>query len=131
MSRVTAVFVVVIAAAYVVTTSPHARADSIGDPMRPAGARGVAATRVAPKASRVTAVFVSGERRVAVFDGRVVRSGDRVGDAVILEVLDDGVRFAQSGRVEVARLVKQAVAIRREPVVETKTASVESQENEP
>jgi MSHA biogenesis protein MshK len=112
---------------------PVAHADSLGDPMRPANAQASssAARSVAPKGSRVTAIFASGERRVAVFDGRVVRPGDRVGNAVILDVLADGVRFAQSGRIEIARLPKQSVVVLRERTADSKTVATVSQESEP
>ena len=90
-----------------------AQAETLVDPTRPAFAAPSKQTASQPvMESRVSAIFLSGDRRVAVFDGRVVKAGDRVGDAVIQEVLADGVRYARGGRVEVARLPKQAAAVR-------------------
>jgi MSHA biogenesis protein MshK len=89
-----------------------ARADLI-DPMRPAGPGNGPAHSAAPIRPRVTAVFLSGQRRVAVFDGRVVKVGDRVGDVTIEEISADGVRYMRAGKVEYARLPQQATPVRR------------------
>jgi hypothetical protein len=106
--------------------STCAYADALVDPTRPA----FAPTKSSPTArsidpvSRVTAIFQSGERRVAVIDGQVVKAGDRIGDVVIQEILVDGVRFMRGGRVEVARLPKPAVSVRSD----ARKASVRSGE---
>lgn len=133
VSRVSTTFLEALVLTMALTIAAPSSADSLGDPMRPAGAKAAASSSVrgAPRGSRVTAIFTSGERRVAVFDGRVVRAGDRVGDAVILDVLSDGVRFAQSGRIEIVRLPKQSVVVRRERANESKSAAKVSQEIEP
>jgi hypothetical protein len=88
------------------------------DPTRPpAAASAPASVRGAPgvRAARVTAVFVSSSRRAAVFDGKVVSSGDRVGDCLVEEVLDDGVlcRTARGTRVE--RLPRREPAFSKKP----------------
>jgi MSHA biogenesis protein MshK len=95
-------------------TVAGARAETLVDPTRPANApaRAVAASG-GEAAARVSAVFQSGGRRVAVLDGKVVKAGDRFGDAVVQEVMADGVRLARGGRIEVARLPKQAASVRR------------------
>ena len=91
------------------------RAEGLVDPTRPPmKSASKPATRAAePRGSRVSAVIVSGDRRVAVFDGRVVKAGDKVGDIVIQEILTDGVRFARGAHSEIARLPKQAVVVRK------------------
>jgi len=64
-------------------------------------------------ASHVSAIFFSGERRVAVFDGHVVKAGDRLGDITIREINADGVRYLRAGQIEFARLPTQAASVRR------------------
>lgn len=94
-----------------------AHADALIDPTRPAFASTKSSSPMARSVdpvARVTAIFQSGERRVAVFDGRVVKAGDRIGDVAIQEILADGVRFTRAGRVELARLPKQAASVRSE-----------------
>jgi len=94
-----------------------AHADVLIDPTRPAFALTKSSSPIARSVdpvARVTAIFQSGERRVAVFDGRVVKAGDRIGDVAIQEILADGVRFTRAGRVELVRLPKQAAPVRSE-----------------
>jgi MSHA biogenesis protein MshK len=97
---------------WAVCAAVAAGAEALVDPMRPAMASGNGGTREIVVA-RVTAVFNAGERRVAVLDGRLVKAGDRVGDLVVNEILADGVRYTRGGRVETARLPKQAADVRR------------------
>jgi len=61
---------------------------------------------------RVTGIFSKGDRRVAVVNGQVVKAGDRVGDVLVKEVSADGVKYERAGRIEVARLPKQAAQVR-------------------
>jgi hypothetical protein len=91
-----------------------AHAETLIDPTRPAFAQAKSShvSRAIDPVSRVTAIFQTGGRRVAVIDGQVVKAGDRIGDVVIQEILVDGVRFTRGGRVEVARLPKPAVSVR-------------------
>jgi MSHA biogenesis protein MshK len=91
-----------------------AHADTLIDPTRPAfaQAKSSAVARSVDPTSSLTAIFLSGERRVAVLDGKVVKAGDRVGDIVIQEISADSVRFTRAGRVESARLPKQAASVR-------------------
>jgi hypothetical protein len=104
------------AIAIVLAISIDAHADTLIDPTRPAFAPAKSSTtsRAIDPVSRVTAIFKAGDRRVAVIDGQVVKAGDRIGDVVIQEVLADGVRFTRGGRVEVARLPKPAMSVRRD-----------------
>jgi hypothetical protein len=103
-----------------------AHAEGLVDPTRPPATRqkaivnAPAAERVAP---RVTAIFRSGERCVAVFDGKVVKAGDRIGDLVIEAIVADGVRFRRAGQVLFERLPTQAAAVVRR--------KVDSEEREP
>jgi lactam utilization protein B len=90
-----------------------ALADTFIDPMRPAtvSAKAIATAHIEAPV-RLTAIFQTGERRVAVIDGKVVKSGDRVGDVLVQEVFADGVRYSRDGRIETARLAKQAAVVR-------------------
>lgn len=79
-----------------IMASVHAQ--TVRDPMRPPG--------VAPAASRPRAIsalklegVITGSVRVAIVNGRLVRAGDEIGGAQILEVLHDGVRYSRAGQV--------------------------------
>ncbi|HYM35398.1 MAG TPA: hypothetical protein VET48_08385 [Steroidobacteraceae bacterium] len=91
-----------------------AHADTLVDPTRPVMSNKTAPTRNVEAPVRVTAIFRSNERCVAVFDGQVVKVGDRVGDLTIQEITADGVRYLRAGKVEFARLPKQAATVRRD-----------------
>ncbi len=111
-----------IAMAAAMALSVVVRADELVDPTRPANARRSASKEFVPQGSRVSAIFLSGKRRVAVFDGKVVKAGDRVGEVFIETITADGVRYRYEGRVEFAALPKQAATVRR---------SISSEESEP
>ncbi|MBC7982330.1 MAG: hypothetical protein H7Y02_00595, partial [Candidatus Obscuribacterales bacterium] len=87
-----------------------ASANDIVDPMRPPTATravGVKPAAQKPAGPRLSAVLFSGERRVAVIDGRAVQEGDRVRDAVVVEIFVDGVRLARAGQAaQTLRLIK-------------------------
>jgi hypothetical protein len=89
-------------------------ADPLFDPMRPPTATHPSASAPREYGPRVSAIFFSGLRRVAVFDGHVVKVGDRVGDVTIREISADGVRYSRAGQVEFARLPTQAAIVRRD-----------------
>ena len=77
-----------------------AQAQTFRDPMRPAGAT-PAAKRAAVSTLKLEGVIASpGVERVAIVNGRVVRIGDTVAGAQILEVLVDGVRYVRAGRIQ-------------------------------
>jgi hypothetical protein len=78
-----------------VATNAHAQA--IRDPMRPAGVAPAARPR-AVSTLKLEGV-ISGPVRVAIVNGRLVRAGDDVAGAKILEVLNDGVRYSRAGKV--------------------------------
>jgi hypothetical protein len=80
-------------------------ANDLRDPTRPP------APAVAVKHStehvllpRVTAIFVSSARRVAIFDDQPVREGDVVGDYLIEAISATGVRYRHAGLVAFAPL---------------------------
>jgi CubicO group peptidase (beta-lactamase class C family) len=86
-----------------------APAQTFRDPMRPAGA-----TPAAPPARRTQAVaalklegIIAGPALVAIVNGRLVRAGDEVGGATIVEVLHDSVRYSRAGRIQTLALRAQ------------------------
>lgn len=90
----------------------QANADGLADPTRPPGAtRRTTAEALQPL--RVEAVLRSAERRLAIVNGKVVRTGDRVSGVLILEILDDGVRYLRDGRTQTVRLPSAAMQIRQ------------------
>lgn len=87
-------------------------ADPQRDPTRPpqlAGARAVAQEQ----APVLTAVFAAGDRRSAIFNGRLVRAGDTVGGFTIENVLVDGVRYRHAGSVRDLHLPHPADTVKK------------------
>jgi hypothetical protein len=113
-----------VALAVIAVTSVSSAADLVDPTRPPAAARKAPLSSVSAPAEgpRVTAIIQTGDRRVAVFHGQVVKAGDRVGDMFIESVSAEGVRYRRAGRVEFARLPKQAAVVRR---------NIDSEESEP
>jgi MSHA biogenesis protein MshK len=80
----------------VATAAP---AQTFRDPMRPPGSA-PATARLANSASLNLEGVISGTARVAIVNGRLVRAGDEVGGARIIEVLINGVRYSRAGHVQ-------------------------------
>lgn len=70
-----------------------AAAAGLVDPTRPPTLHEAGEVAEPAAAARLTAVLVSPERRIATLDGRVVRVGDRVGDARVVAISLTGVRL--------------------------------------
>jgi hypothetical protein len=77
-------------------------AGDLRDPMRPAGIPGAA--RPAPVHSLKLEGVIAGESRVAIVNGRLVRAGDTLAGARIIEVLANGVRYERAGKVHTLTL---------------------------
>ena len=75
----------------------NAYAQTAHDPMRPPGT--VAARARGPAALKLEGI-ISGSVRVAIVNGQLVRAGDEVAGARILEVLQDGVRYSRGGQTQ-------------------------------
>ena len=88
-----------------------AQAQTLRDPTRPATAREV--SQPAAAALQVEAIMDSGAKRIAIVNGRIVRAGDRVGDAVIEEIGAASVRYMRNGRTETARIAKDSLRVRQ------------------
>jgi hypothetical protein len=74
-----------------------AAAGEVRDPMRPAGAP--TAARPAPVHALKLEGVIAGEQRVAIVNGRLVRAGDVIAGARILEIFATGVRYERAGKV--------------------------------
>jgi hypothetical protein len=92
-------------------TAKAAVADRLVDPTRPAS-RG-SAVSTASEAIRVEAILRSGDRHLAIVNGKIVRAGDQVGAVQILEVFGDGVRYSHAGQSHVVRLDLRTMQVRR------------------
>jgi hypothetical protein len=79
-----------------------ASAGELRDPMRPAGAP--TAARPAPAFSLKLEGVIAGSRRVAIINGRLVRAGDSIAGARIVEVFATGVRYERAGRIQTLTL---------------------------
>jgi MSHA biogenesis protein MshK len=84
-----------------------ASAQTFRDPMRPAGAAPAPMHVAAPSALRLEGV-INGAQRVAIVSGRLVRAGDVVNGATVLEVLQNGVRLSRAGKIQLLTLPAEA-----------------------
>ena len=84
--------------------SEAAPAGDLKDPTRPPAALAAAAAAVKPVLPRVTAVFVSADRQVAIFNDQPVRVGDSVGKYRIDAITAEGVRYTSDGHSAFAAL---------------------------
>ncbi len=87
--------------------------ETLRDPTRPYSARSVASTggsgsgggsKVA-SSFKVTAIFTSEMRRVAVVNGQRVSEGDQVDGATVVEILADRLRLNQGGKAITSRVL--------------------------
>jgi hypothetical protein len=85
-----------------------ASGDDLKDPTRPPALAGGRARLAGSTTMVVTAIFISGERRIAIVNDEPVRVGDRIGSHQILEISAAGVSYSSAGRTVFARLVGHA-----------------------
>jgi MSHA biogenesis protein MshK len=85
-------------------------ADTLHDPTQPANVR--SAPEASAGALKVEAIFLSGNRRVAIVNGQLVRQGESLGGAVIDEIHADSIRYTRDGASHVARLPKPGMLVR-------------------
>jgi hypothetical protein len=94
----------ILAVAAVIAAAAAGRvfAGDLHDPMRPSGAPPSAATttttRPATSALKLEGV-IAGEQRVAIINGRLVRVGDTVAGARVLEIAAHSVRCERAGKI--------------------------------
>ena len=98
-----------VAAVLVSGTALAQDAEALRDPTRPYNARSVAPTAPggAKVAStfRVTAIFTSDMRRIAVVNGRRVAEGDKVDGATVVEILADRLQLNLGGKAITSRVL--------------------------
>jgi hypothetical protein len=82
------------------------------DPTRPSDSRGVRAVPGWPQL-RLQGILCHGTDRVAIIDGRVVHSGDRLGDALIGAIDTDAVHYLRGGHELISYLTKSTLQVRR------------------
>ncbi len=81
------------------------------DPTRPSSAKPVATTATgtgmatATTGFRVTAIFTSEKRRIAVVNGQRVGEGDLVDGAIVVEILADALRLKFEGKAITTRVL--------------------------
>ncbi len=84
-------------------------AELLRDPTRPWSARSVApagtVTATGVTGFRVTAIFTSDKRRIAIVNGQRVSEGDRVDGAIVVEILADDLRLDLNGKAITARVL--------------------------
>ncbi len=99
-----------------------AEAAEINDPMRPAGSSTrAAAPRPGVPALRLEGIMSSGDSRVAIVNGQVVRVGARVAGVEILAILSDGIRYSRGGREQFLMLPGARLSVRVASLPEAKT----------
>lgn len=69
------------------------------DPTRPSYGLPAGNSTESPSALRVSAVFISGERRIAVINGQRLRVGETIAGATVTAIDKNNVSFVRSGRV--------------------------------
>lgn len=99
------------------SASQAALAQPLADPMRPPAAPAAApaegAGESAKAAARLQSVLISPRRRVAVIDGRVVREGERVGDATLVAIAASHVVLQ---RAEGRETLKLTPVVQKKPI---------------
>lgn len=88
-----------------------AHAETLRDPTRPVTAP-AAKQSVAVAGLQLEAIMGSGARRLAIVNGKIVRTGDHVGGALIQEIGGDSIRYTRNGRSETARIAKDSLRVR-------------------
>jgi MSHA biogenesis protein MshK len=97
-------------------TAQAATADRLQDPTRPANARAALASTPKAESVRLEAIFRSDGTNVAIVNGKVVRTGDRIGSVRIDEVMPHGIRYTREGRTHTTSLDGKAPPIRQNVV---------------
>lgn len=82
-------------------------ADPMRDPTRPTRVQEPAPVQ-RDKALTVSAVFVSGDRRLAIVNGQRVREGDAINDATVSRIEADRVSFSRNNKTLVVPLLNHA-----------------------
>jgi MSHA biogenesis protein MshK len=94
---------------------PAGATTELNDPTRPADVKpaATASTATASAPARLQAILHSQDRAVAIISGKLLHVGDWVGDARIVAIDADCVRFTRAGRSMTLRVARQAMKVRR------------------
>ncbi len=84
---------------------PTDGAELLRDPTRPYSGTPVVVVSARDTSFRVTAIFISEKRRVAVVNGQQVSEGDRVDGAAVVEILANSIRLNLRGKEFTTRLL--------------------------
>lgn len=79
-------------------------AQGLSDPMRPPSSPAADLPRGEPHGSRLQSVLISPERKLAVIDGRTVKVGERVGDAVLIAIAPAQVTLQKGAAYQTLKL---------------------------
>lgn len=94
---------------------PVVAESELPDPTRPAVWRAAAPAREQAPAWRLESTLISPQRRLAVIDGRLLRPGDRLDDAQVLEIQPDRVTLRHGDRIVHLRLLPDQTKKRPRP----------------
>ncbi len=101
-----------VAASAAAISRAAAPAPVLEDPTRPSDARGARAVPGWPQL-RLQGILCHGTSRIAIIDGRLVHSGDRLGDALIGAIDPDAVHYLRGGHELISYLTKSSLQVRR------------------
>lgn len=82
-------------------------AEPMRDPTRPTRVQETAPVQ-RDRALTVSAVFVSGDRRLAIVNGQRVREGDAINDVIVSKIEADRVSFLRNNKILVVPLLNHA-----------------------
>ena len=99
---------ILVASLFLLAVAKLASAQTFRDPMRPAGAAPAPVRAAAPAALRLEGV-IQGPVRVAIVSGRMVRAGDVVNGATVLEILPNGVRLSRAGKLQLLTMSAESM----------------------
>jgi hypothetical protein len=92
--------VILLATGFLAATAVAMDTDNLPDPTNPGGSAGAGAP-----SSGVQSILITPRHKQAVIHGRTVSIGDRVGDAVVVDILPYEVILKRGGRESRMRLV--------------------------
>lgn len=98
---------IVLVAAGMLLAPAAVPAEPMRDPTRPTRVQEPAPVQRV-RALTVSAVFVSGDRRLAIVNGQRVREGDAINDAIVSKIEADKVSFLRNNKTLVVPLLNHA-----------------------
>ena len=103
----------VLTAVLITVATAQASAADLHDPMRPPSAPAAVISRPdAPASLQLQAVIGTGDSRVAIVNGKVVRVGERIDGALIGAISADHLVYTRGGKELVASLPNTKLSVR-------------------